>query len=149
MQYKTVLKNKWKKFDPFAHEHAEHMLEVTDYFYVLPARAPWTKDHILIVPKKRIVLLNELTKKELDHAIELINKWDKMLHKHHTDVTLVLKDGKLWGKSEKSIQHLHFHLVPDCAVVAKINGDDNREFFSDDKYTKIANALKKKLTSKA
>ena len=71
------------------------MLEVTEYFYVLPARAPWTKDHILIVPKKKIVLLNELTRKEPDHGMELISKWDKLLHKCHTDVTLVLKDGKL------------------------------------------------------
>lgn len=147
MQYKTILKKKWKKFDPFVHEHAEHMLEVTKYFYVLPARAPWTQDHILIVPRKKIVLLNELTKRELDYGIELISKWDKLLHKHHTDVTLVLKDGYMGGKSEKSIQHLHFHLVPDCAVTAKTNGDDNREFYADDEYTKIVNALKKKFVS--
>ena len=95
MQYKNVLKKKGKKFDPFVHEHEEHMLEVTKHFYVLPARAPRTKDHILIVPRKKIVLLNELTKKELDQGIELINKRDKLLHKHYTDITLVLKDGKL------------------------------------------------------
>jgi len=144
MQYKTVLKKNGKNFDPFVHEESEHMLEVTKYFYVLPARAPWTKNHLLVVPRRKIVLLNELTKRELDLGMELINKWDKLLHKHHKDVTLVLKDGYLGGQSEKSIQHLHFHLVPDCAVMPRTNNDLTREFFDDEKYTKITNELKKK-----
>jgi len=68
------------------------MLEVTEYFFVIPARAPFTKDHLLIVPKRKVILLNELLKKELNEAMLLISKRDKILHKHHTDVTLILKD---------------------------------------------------------
>ena len=92
--YIEVLEEQKKKhICPFCSEEKETMLEESKYFYVIPARAQYCVDHILIVPKRHICLLKSLNHEELEEMMDLINKWDNKLRKHYKNISLLLRDG--------------------------------------------------------
>ncbi len=147
-KYVDVLKRIWKSHVcPFCNEKADTILDFGKYFYVIPARAQYCTDHILIVPKRHICLLKSLSHEELEEMMDLINKWDKKLRKHYKNISLLLRDGLSKEKIWKSVNHLHFHLIPDH-IVYVMNDDDskNREFFDNEKYSKLAQKMKKKFS---
>lgn len=115
--YIEVLKKfERKHFCPFCNEKKEDILENRKYFYVIPARAQYCKDHILIVPKRHVCLLKSLEHKELVQMFELVDKWDKKLRKYHKNISLLLRDWLSKQKIWKSVNHMHFHLIPDHSV---------------------------------
>ncbi len=101
---------------PFCVMPDSFILEKTKHFFVIAARAPYTKDHLLIIPNKHIVLFWELVWDEVQDLMKLLQKRDKKLHKKHDDVNLLLRDWHVWWNTEKSVDHMHFHLIPDLAV---------------------------------
>lgn len=112
---------------------------------VVPARAPYGKHHLLIVPKRHVNFLSTLSHKELEEMHELIDKRTKKLHTKHKDVTLLLRDGLVKDKHiGKSINHLHFHLLPDIIVPILDKREGEKNIFIEEKeYTKRAKAYKK------
>ena len=146
MRYITVVRKLEKThICPFCHEKPEHMLQMGKHFFVIPARAPYTKHHLLIVPRRHVNLLTTLTHAELLEMNKLVDIWTRKLHTKHKDVSLLLRD---WLVKDplinKSINHLHFHLLPDIAV--KIESQikaENRTWIEDEQYTKIAQTYKK------
>jgi len=93
MRYITVVKKLEKTHTcPFCHEKKEHMLQEGKYFFVIPARAPYIKHHILIVPKRHVNLLMTLTHAELLEMHKLVDIRAKKLHKKYKDVSLLLRD---------------------------------------------------------
>ena len=107
-------------------------------FYVTLARAPYIKDHILIIPKKHVIFLNELTQEEQHQLWDIVNKRNNILLKHYNGTSILLRDSHENGTSGKSIGHLHAHIVPDCWIGALTgdNGDD-RHFFEEDEFTEL------------
>jgi diadenosine tetraphosphate (Ap4A) HIT family hydrolase len=75
---------------------------------------------------------------------ELLELWDINLHKIHKDVSLLLRDGLVWWNTEKSVNHLHFHLIPDCPIWAESLSDSSRKFYEDDEYIVLAQKIKEK-----
>lgn len=132
---------------PFCHEKPENILQEGKHFLVLPARAPYIKHHILIVPKRHVNLLATLTHAELFEMHKLVDTWTRNLHKKYKDVSLLLRDGLVKDITiNKSINHLHFHLLPNVGVhimnATHPRGGD-RKWIEDKAYTKIAQAYKK------
>jgi diadenosine tetraphosphate (Ap4A) HIT family hydrolase len=81
MKYITIVKkNEKKQYCPFCHEKKEHMLQEGKYFFVIPARAPYSKDHILIIPKRHVNTLLTLSHAELLEMHKLIDIRAKKLH---------------------------------------------------------------------
>lgn len=146
MKYITVVKKLEETHTcPFCHEKPEHILQMGKYFFVIPARAPYTKHHLLIVPRRHVNLLTTLTHAELLEMHKLVDIRTKKLHKKHKDVSLLLRDGLVKDLFiNKSINHLHFHLLPDIAVqIESQKQSENRKRIEDKEYTKIAQAYKK------
>jgi len=146
MKYEQALKSFKKKHScPFCDEKKENILESRKYFYVIPARSPYAPDHILIVPQRHICLLKSLEHKELMQMHELVDRRDKKLHKYHKNVCLLLRDGLSKINIGKSVNHLHFHLIPDHQVYVMNDKDsNNRAFLDDKKYKKVAQKMKNK-----
>lgn len=144
MQYWEILANiKEKKFCPFCQEKHEHMIYENEYMYIIPARAPYVEDHLLIIPKRHVVLLQELTHPELISLHELVDIWTNKLHTHHEAVNLLLRDGLAEKKCQKSINHLHFHLIPDCPIWETTGKNEpNREFLDEQTYINITQIIK-------
>lgn len=143
MKYYEALRELWENFDPFVHIKKEEVVDETELFFVIPARAPYVPDHLLIIPKRKVYVLKHMTPDERLEMYELVEKWALKLHKNHKDVNLLLRDGLVWQTSWKSVNHLHFHLIPDCEVTTeKLFSSGDREFFDDEKYAALSESIR-------
>ena len=144
MKYHEALQTLGKNFDPFLHIKSQEVVDESDNFFVIPARAPYIEDHLLIVPKRRIYVVKDMEHNEKIEMFELLESWTIKLHKRHPDVNLLLRDGLVWWNTKKSVNHLHFHLIPDCPIGAENDlNSENRKWFDDDEYVEIAEKIKK------
>ncbi|MEI7562589.1 MAG: HIT family protein [bacterium] len=133
MKYCDALKQEREQhICPFCSLPPQHIIQESDFFYVTLARAPYVPHHILIVPKTHKIRMKDLSHDELDNLFDLIEKWTILLHAQHKNVDLFLKDCVV-GETGKTIEHLHFHLIPDCQLVTA-NGGEEREFLDDQSY---------------
>ncbi|MDR0860921.1 MAG: HIT domain-containing protein [Candidatus Peribacteria bacterium] len=125
---------------PFCNFHTAEIIAEGKYFFVIPARAPYSRDHILIIPKRHVIFLKELKKAEEKELRALAEEWDKKLQQHHSGCVILLRDAFAQSKTGKSIDHLHLHVIPDCEV--GVANDNQRSFFSDGAYLREAKRIK-------
>lgn len=105
------------EYCPFCHITKEEILEETKHFFVIPNRAPYNSpDHILIIPKKHIILLKELKKAELKQLRELTETRNQKLQQQHKGTTMLIRDSLFNQEVGKSISHLHLHIIPDIDI---------------------------------
>jgi diadenosine tetraphosphate (Ap4A) HIT family hydrolase len=129
----------------FCCETHPHMIYENEHMYIVPARAPYVEDHLLIIPKRHVVLLQEMNHLETKSLHKMVDEWTKKLHSNHKDVNLLLRDGLENGESDKSVNHLHFHLIPDCSITENTGkAEADRTFLDEKKYTQITKTIKKK-----
>lgn len=150
MKYITIVKNNEKKHHcPFCQEKKEHMLQEGKYFFVIPARAPYNKDHILIIPKRHVNMLTTLTHTELLEMHKLVDIRAKKLHKKYKGVNLLLRDGLTKDQIiNKSVNHLHFHLLSNVGIHIETSQHQNpndRKRLEEEVYTKLVQTMKKNL----
>jgi diadenosine tetraphosphate (Ap4A) HIT family hydrolase len=140
MFYNDYLKE--NKPCPFCSLKKEEIFDLNKSANLILSRAPYTKDHMLVVPKQHKSFMEELTLKERQEVEELILKALKKIHKKHSNVSVLYREGK---KDEvgKSIEHMHFHLIPDLLIGAVDINLDKRIFYSEKEYLKKINELKK------
>ena len=93
MRYSQAIKELGRDFDPFLHLEKEELVDETEMFFVVPARAPYVENHLLIIPKRKVYVLRELTNEEKEEMYDLVDKWSKKLHTMHHGVNLLLRDG--------------------------------------------------------
>ncbi len=154
MKYITVVRKLEKTHTClFCHEKPENMLEIGKYFFVIPARAPYTKHHLLIIPKRHANTLITLSHEELKEMHKLVDKRARKLHTKYKDVSLLLRDGLVKDITiNKSVNHIHFHLIPNVGVhIEGLNKKGNiihqspsaRTWIEDKAYTKMAQSYRK------
>jgi diadenosine tetraphosphate (Ap4A) HIT family hydrolase len=130
------------EYCPFCHFTKEEIVAETKYFNIVLARAPYQKDHILIVPKRHIIFLKELKKIERKQLWELADERNQKLQKQYQGTTILIRDTLSNNGTGKSINHLHLHIVPERYI--GIIRDDDREFFSEEGYIKETERMRKK-----
>ncbi len=153
MKYISIVKKNEKEHRcPFCHEKEEHMLQKGKYFYVIPARAPYVKDHILIIPKRHVNMLTTLNPAELLEMHKLIDIRAKKLHKKYKGVNILLRDGLTKDQIiNKSVNHLHVHLLANVGIHIKTKekqSPNNREWLLDKEYDKLTQTMKKTFLAK-
>lgn len=127
---------------PFCTMPQKFFLEDWKFFFVTCARAPYSQDHLLIIPKRHVILFNDLLWKEIQELVKLVRKWDAILHKKHTDVALLLRDWNVGGLGWKSVDHMHFHLIPDLEIGNKVWWNVNREYLTEKKLLEKVKQVK-------
>ena len=143
-----MLYNKFLKKNhacPFCHLMDKEVIKQNKYAILTLARAQYTKDHLLVLPKKHVLKLNSLSKNQKDAIEKLIYYGMKKLHKKYKNVTVLYKEG---NKKEvgKSINHIHYHLIPNLKMgIANQHGPDKRKFLSEEDYVKKIKEIKKRL----
>lgn len=77
----------------------------------LYSHKPVIKGHCLIIPKRHVERLEELTLKEQENIFELIRKTNSAMQKieNVNSYMILQKNGKEVGQS---VPHLHFHYIP-------------------------------------
>lgn len=147
MKYDDYLLKVLKDECPFCDIKNEYVIERWKYFTVLLARAPYIKDHILIVPNRHLVRLSEISPKEWWDLVLTIEKWMRKMETIHSEVNLLLRDWKVNWVLWKSIDHLHFHLVPDTQIYASTGGL-SRKVYSDYQFLKETSLFKSRFSLK-
>lgn len=142
MHYHEALQTMWKNFDPFLHIKEEEIIDQTNNFLLIAASAPYVNNHLLVIPKRKVYVLKELTHDEREEMFNFIENWTINLHAKHKDVNLLLRDWLVWGVTEKSVNHLHFHLIPDCPIGAERLSSEDRKWFEDKEYINITKQIK-------
>lgn len=102
---------------PFCEEKDVYAIDENEYAVVLPARAPYREDHILICPKRHGDFLQEYSQRELEDLYSLLTKWEVLLQKKHGEVVTFLRQGKNFGTTGKSLSHLHRHIIPQFKIL--------------------------------
>lgn len=94
MRYHDALKTiNAKRHCPFCREKDEHKIYQDNFMYIIPARAPYVQDHLLIIPRRHVNFLQELSHKELAALHSLVDIRAQKLHLKHNSVNLLLRDG--------------------------------------------------------
>ena len=143
MRYNDYLLKVLKDECPFCGIKKEYIIEKWKHFTALLARAPYTQDHIMIVPNRHLIRMSEITQQEWWTLVPLIEKWMKKIESVHGEANLLLRDWVAKWKLWKSIDHLHFHIVPDVPIYSTSSWW-NREIYTDYQLSKETAAFKAK-----
>jgi diadenosine tetraphosphate (Ap4A) HIT family hydrolase len=84
---------------PFCRMSDDEILDETENFYAVLARAPYVKDHILIISKRHVTFLNELTKEEQQEMWDLVNTRNTFMQEEHEGTSILLRDTHAKGIS--------------------------------------------------
>lgn len=131
---------KKNNFCPFCNLKKELIIKKNRFAVLTLARAPYTKDHLLIIPKRHVLELKDLKRKEKDSIMNLIVTGLEIFHKKYKGVEVSYKEGKTLDDAQKTILHAHFHLVPKKNV--KNPKVDKRNFLSEKKLISETKKIK-------
>ena len=113
MKYKDVFKK--KRPCPFDHPKPEDVILKNESVYVTYALAPYHRDHLLVVPRRHVIEILEMTKKEMEDTDAMLDKLWKLYRKNfkYRNVSFLLREGKGSGAS---LSHLHYHIIPEVKI---------------------------------
>jgi diadenosine tetraphosphate (Ap4A) HIT family hydrolase len=105
---------------PFCDKEERYIEELETAFLTF-AIAPYSKYHLLVIPKRHTESFLELTKEETADIEKLLHIGAKLLEKvGYYDYSILVRSGKEIGRS---IKHLHYHLIPKIEIGSKsLNG---------------------------
>ena len=142
MLYKKYLKK--LKQCPFCCLRKDEMLRQNKYAILTLAKAPYTKDHLLVVPKKHVIKINSLNQKQKDDVEKLICYGIKKLNKKYKNISVLYREGDK-DKVGKSIDHVHYHIIPNLMIGSKNINGNTRKVYSEKEYVKKIKDMKKVL----
>lgn len=114
MLYDDFLKARAGTSCPFcAHEHNRIITENTHAFLTY-ALAPYHKHHLLVVPKRHVELILNLTLEEVTDMESLQEQGMRILKKlGYRNLTILEREG---DNAAKSVPHLHTHIIPNVHI---------------------------------
>lgn len=133
MNYEKWLKKERKC--PFCFLKSEEIIKGNRYAVLILAKAPYCKDHLLVAPKKHYSSLASMSREEKDGTERLIYYGMKVLHKRYKNVTILYREGNL-KEVGKSIEHLHYHLIPEIQIGPWKFSWRRRRIFGEGEYLK-------------
>lgn len=108
MKYRDYLKTLTKC--PFCDGIKTRVLIENEGAFLTYSLAPYHKYHLLVIPKRHVVNIKDLSWDENVCIMALVVNGIKALDKiGHNDCTILARDGQALGKS---ISHLHYNIIP-------------------------------------
>lgn len=90
------------------------MLVSNKHAYLTYTKAPYHPHHLLVIPKRHIVSFFNLSAQETEAIDALVKIGAQILKKlKHDSFSILVREGP---DSDKSIKHLHYHLIPDIRI---------------------------------
>ncbi len=112
MKYLDLLQS--KRPCPFDNPKNEDIVAQNATAYLTYSIAGYHPDQLLVIPKRHVTHLDDMTAAELTDC-EALQKtgWDLLRSLGHGGVSFVLREGDSTGKS---VQHMHYNLMPDTQL---------------------------------
>lgn len=85
------------------------------YAYLTYALAPYHKHHLLVLPKRHVESIEDLTETELEDIDRLQEEGLRILRNlNYKSISLLVREGPL--NVNKSIRHTHYHVIPEIQI---------------------------------
>ena len=111
MLYKDFLKK--KRACPFCNLSNQIIID-NKLSFLTYALAPYSQDHLLIIPKRHVKSYLALTHQEQEDIDELLEIGAKMLKQlGYNNYSILVREG---DNKQKSVKHLHYHIIPNHRV---------------------------------
>jgi len=137
MNYKEFLEN--MTGCPFCEGKNRIILE-TDKSFVTYALWPYHKHHILVIPKRHVESLTEITEEEMDDIDNLQEKVLEILKKlGYISITQLVREGNVVNKA---VNHVHFHTIPNTRIGDLDHFGEERKMLSEDDINKTIQDFK-------
>jgi diadenosine tetraphosphate (Ap4A) HIT family hydrolase len=130
-----------KNLCPFCKINRQFIIIENKSAYMTPARAPYVKNHLLIIPKKHVTQFHDLRSNEKSDLFDLMIFGLDFLKKKYAGVEIIYKEGEL-ASAHKSIDHSHIHLIPKRTIHKKPKVDE-RDFLTEKQLLKRIKEIKK------
>ncbi len=132
---------------PFDNPAANDIVTENETAYLTFSLAGYHPDQLLVVPKRHITHVGELTQKELTDCQELQNiAWDLLRELGHGGVNFLLREGESTGKS---VPHMHYNIVPDTRFGdMDAHGEEKRNIMTKEEIAGTMSRLKDALAKR-
>ncbi len=146
MLYKDLIQQRTDSSEcPFC-GGANRVVKETPLAYLTYALAPYHKHHLLIVPKRHIISLHDITRNEMEDMLDLQHFGIGLLRAlGYEDVSILIREGR---KTGQSIKHLHYHAIPNIRIGDLDHEGNDRKVMTDAEVEKIFGELKKVATER-
>lgn len=138
MNYKELLKT--DRACPFCELGDNNVIKKIRGAVLTYALAPYCKHHLLVTPGRHVEFFEELTndeKKDIDDILLEGIKFLKALG--HDSYSILLRNGK---KAGKTIEHLHYHIIPSVEVGSLENNNIDRCIMTDKEIDSLLKEFK-------
>ena len=128
MQYEDLLKE--KRPCPFDHPKQEEIIAQNETAYLTYSLAGYHPDQLLVIPKRHLTRIEEMTPQELAdcEALQRLG-WNMLKELGHGGISFVLREGDSTGKT---VPHLHYNLMPDTRLGdMDAKGEERREVMNE------------------
>jgi len=142
MKYGELLKE--LKDCPFCKLKKREIIFENEFGKIILARAPYHKNHILIIPNRHVNKMSELNDKEALELHRLELRGIKFISKLHKNFSILYREGDNAGKS---INHLHINIIPEKTLMVRQSRIEEREFYSEEEYEKLTSKFRKKINN--
>ncbi|HEY9584705.1 MAG TPA: HIT domain-containing protein [Candidatus Paceibacterota bacterium] len=103
---------------PFC-EKSNPIIKEDKFSYITIATAPYHRHHLMVVPKRHIEKIFDATEEENIEMLLLIKASAEILTKlGYKNYSILVREGDQ-SRTGKSVPHLHYHIVPDTALITK------------------------------
>ncbi len=127
MKYKDIWHKKRKC--PFDNPKASDIILQNKSAYMTYALAPYHVDHLLVIPKRHVEHILDITKGEMKDIDTLLDRgWDIMRKKMgYHNVSFLVREGKGSGAS---VAHMHYHIIPEVRIGDLEHDYENRSILT-------------------
>ncbi len=127
---------------PFCVPIAHDVVKGNNLAFLICSLAPYTPYHMLVVPKRHVLDYVDLTRQERESIDSLVVDAIKALEAlGMSDYSVMVRSGDN-ARIGKSVNHLHFHVIPKVRLgTIDINGDE-RTVLSDAEMKEVVEKVK-------
>jgi predicted protein tyrosine phosphatase/diadenosine tetraphosphate (Ap4A) HIT family hydrolase len=138
IKYEDFLKN--MKGCPFCGEVSRIITE-TEFSFMTYALWPYHKHHLLVIPKRHVESLTEITETERNDINGLQEKALEILKKiGYTSITQLVREGNVVNKA---VNHVHFHTIPNIRIGDLDHNGENRKMLSENDIGLVVDEIRK------
>ncbi|MEO5948789.1 MAG: HIT family protein [Candidatus Saccharimonas sp.] len=138
MKYVDYLKTQIRC--PFCYDIERRTLIENDGAILTYAQAPYHKYHLIVIPKRHVENIKDLSWSENISITALLVSGIKALDKiGHNDCSILVRDA---NAPQKSVKHLHYHIIPGGYLEDVSINCEVRKLLSDEDEMSLIKELK-------
>jgi diadenosine tetraphosphate (Ap4A) HIT family hydrolase len=139
MKYKEIWQN--ERPCPFDNPHSSDIITQNDSAYMTYALAPYHRDHLLVIPKRHVEHILDITHEEMEDIDALLEQGWRMMKKKmgYHNVSFLVREGKGSGAS---VAHMHYHIIPEAKIGDLEHDTENREILSKEEIKEQVNRMR-------